>query len=259
MNQKEFAKELNSWKGELIEEIIPYYKGGDKDRGDQAFRRWKERFLRFLKIYAPLEADRLESETRHIAYAIKRGEHRLDEFMRVDGKKCLAFIDDLAYSAEKGRIIEFKEEGDVQIETVSSGISATGKQAYYVDPSRLEELRTLKSPKYDLSKLVRLCEELNTTSNDECYYSIAMLIRAILDHVPPLFGYKSFAELANNYKAGGQSFKRCMQHLENSSRRIADSHLHTQIRKNESLPNRTQVNFSSDLDMLLGEVVRVLK
>ncbi|MDX6289746.1 MAG: hypothetical protein QOH42_1545, partial [Blastocatellia bacterium] len=34
--------------------------------------------------------------------------------------------------------------------------------------------------------------------------------------------------------------------------------LHQQIRKREVIPSRTQVNFSNDLEVLLGEVIRRL-
>jgi hypothetical protein len=50
-----------------------------------------------------------------------------------------------------------------------------------------------------------------------------------------------------------------MQRLDESSRRIADQHLHCQIRKTEVLPNKTQVDFRNDIDFLLAEVARLLK
>jgi hypothetical protein len=84
-----------------------------------------------------------------------------------------------------------------------------------------------------------------------------MLTRAIIDHVPPIFGAKTFNEVASNY-SGTKSFKDSMLHLSNSARKIGDSHLHVQVRSRESLPNRTQVDFSRDLDVLLGEIVRIL-
>ena len=68
---------------------------------------------------------------------------------------------------------------------------------------------------------------------------------------------RNFGEVANNY-AATKSFRESMQHLENSARNIGDAHLHVQIRKRESLPTPTQVNFSNDLDVLLGEIVRIL-
>jgi hypothetical protein len=85
-----------------------------------------------------------------------------------------------------------------------------------------------------------------------------MLPRAILDHVPPIFGAQTFAEVSSCY-AGSKSFKASMQTLENSLRNIADQHLHCQIRPSEVLPNAKQVNFGNDLDVLLSEIVRINK
>jgi hypothetical protein len=47
-----------------------------------------------------------------------------------------------------------------------------------------------------------------------------------------------------------------MTNLDKSSRKIADSYLHTHIRNKETLPNKTQINFKYDLDVLLQEIVR---
>ena len=85
-----------------------------------------------------------------------------------------------------------------------------------------------------------------------------MLVRAITDHVPPIFEFKSFLELANNY-GGAASFKKSMKHLDQSLRNIADACLHTQIRQTESIPTAIQVNFSADLDVLISEVIRIHK
>ncbi|RKX23919.1 MAG: hypothetical protein DRP47_12150 [Candidatus Zixiibacteriota bacterium] len=127
----------------------------------------------------------------------------------------------------------------------------------YVDPYRINELRSLSCQDFDLTKLIELCEELNTCYKHRCCFAVAMLTRAIVDHIPPVFGLSTFPQVASNY--GGKSFKKSMQHLNASLRAIADSHLHSHIRRKEVLPNRTQVNFKNDLDVLLAEVVRVLK
>jgi len=137
----------------------------------------------------------------------------------------------------------------------SHGALATAPLSIFIDPSRLSDLRTLKVTGHDLTRLVRLCEELNACWQVGAYYAVIMLTRAIIDHVPPLFGCKSFAEVANNY-AGSKSFKESMNHLERGARSIADQHLHVQIRAVESLPNATQVNFSQSLDLLLAEIIR---
>lgn len=129
----------------------------------------------------------------------------------------------------------------------------------FVDLERINQLRSINSPEFNLVKLIKLCEELNKCYANECFFAVTFLTRSIMDHIPPIFKCKNFLELANQYSGNGRSFRDLMQNLENSSRKIADSHLHTQIRKKEILPNKTQVNFSSDLDVLLAEIVRILK
>lgn len=127
----------------------------------------------------------------------------------------------------------------------------------FVNQSRIKELKTIKNDDFDITKLIRFCEELNSAFSLENFLSTAMLVRAIADHIPPIFGKTSFTEVANNH--GSKSFKESMKNLDNSSRKISDAHLHTQIRKKEVLPNSNQVDFSNDLDVLLAEIYRVLK
>jgi len=147
----------------------------------------------------------------------------------------------------------------VQQNAASSGLGEVTIDAHshaIVDPQRVEQLKALRSEHFDFSKLIRLCEELNVAFATESYFAAAMLTRAVVDHVPPIFGVRTFAEVANNY-AGSKSFKASMKTLEQSSRNIADQHLHCQIRAAETIPTATQINFSNDLDVLLGEIVRL--
>ena len=127
----------------------------------------------------------------------------------------------------------------------------------FVNTERIEELKSLNSDKFDLQKLVRYCEEINICYQNEAYLAVAMLTRALIDHIPPLFGASDFQ---NAYgQNGSKSFKEHMTHLDKSLRKIADSYLHSHIRKTETLPNNTQVNFSQDIDVLLSEICRRLK
>jgi hypothetical protein len=86
---------------------------------------------------------------------------------------------------------------------------------------------------------------------------MAMLTRAIIDHVPPIFGMKNFSEVANNY-GGSSSVKKEFKNLETTARNIADLHLHSHIRRKEVLPNLTQVDVSNSLDLLLSEIISLL-
>lgn len=137
------------------------------------------------------------------------------------------------------------------------GTAASAPTTDFVSPSRIQELRAATGS-FDLTRLVRLCEELNACMANECFLAVAALTRALLDHVPPIFGVQTFGQVASNYK-GARSFKDSMQHLENSTRKIGDAHLHIHVRSAEVLPTATQVNFSNDLDVLLAEIVRVMK
>ena len=130
--------------------------------------------------------------------------------------------------------------------------------ALFVDQTRLDELKAIKSPHFDLTRLIKLCEELNVCSANKCWLAVSALTRTLIDHIPPIFDQSHFSGVANNY-GGGKSFMKSMQHLEKSLKPIADRNLHQQIRKTETLPNRTQLNFSTDLDVLLEKIVEILK
>ena len=160
---------------------------------------------------------------------------------------------------EKTNNLVEKLEQELRLEIIKDGESpeTTFRDQQYIEKSRLQELKNISAVKFDLSRLISILEELNTCYKSHCYISVIMLTRALLDHVPPVLSCKNFSEVANNYR-GSKSFKESMKHLENSSRKIADQYLHTQIRQKESLPNKTQVNFSNDIDVLLSEIGRVL-
>lgn len=127
---------------------------------------------------------------------------------------------------------------------------------YFIDINRIKELESITNQNFDLSRLIELCREINIAYQNECFMAIAMITRTVMNHVPPIFGFKNFTEVASNYK--GKSIKISLQNIDKSLRNIADTHLHSQIKKHEILPNFTQVNFKAELDVLIGEIIREL-
>lgn len=130
------------------------------------------------------------------------------------------------------RIVEILQICRQELEIMSaqsspSSIASLVKAFGYVSETRIQELKAIKSRRVDLTKLIRLCEEINITHANSLNLATAILLRAILDHIPP-YPEASFKEVASGY--GGKSFKDTMQHLDNGARKIADSHLHVQIR-----------------------------
>jgi hypothetical protein len=162
---------------------------------------------------------------------------------RVDGA-----LRDLAIGMVNGKVVQGVTPASLPLLAVNP--------TSYVDPGRISALASITSPDFDLRKLVRLCEELNASWTIGNYFAVAALLRAVMDHVPPIFSVRSFDQVIAQH--GGRSFKDQMTYLESSSRKIADSSLHGQIRKSESLPTPVQVNFAPSLDVLLGEVVAKL-
>lgn len=159
---------------------------------------------------------------------------------------------------ENGHLIyDEQKHTDFIVNQINSDSKKLGEGSIYVDPQRIQDLELIENSDFDLSKLIQKCKELNIAYSTESYFSVGMLTRSIIDHVPPIFGKRNFSDVAGGY--GTRSFKDSMNHLDKSSRKIADSLLHTQIRKKEVLPSKTQVNFSSDLDVLLAEIIRILK
>jgi hypothetical protein len=128
----------------------------------------------------------------------------------------------------------------------------------FVNPLRIDALKALPKGELDPKRLIRLLEELNHAHASESHMATAMLVRAITDHIPPVFSFKNFTEFANNY-SGYKSFKEQMLQLQNSLRHVANGYLHNPIRSSEDLPTGQQVDFRSPLDSLLSEVIRVLQ
>ncbi|WEZ83431.1 hypothetical protein P6U16_00610 [Rhizobium sp. 32-5/1] len=127
----------------------------------------------------------------------------------------------------------------------------------FVDSARMAELRAVSGSQFDLTRLVRMCEEINSAWGAGNLISVAMLSRAIVDHVPPIFGHANFLQVAS--QASSRSIKGSFEHIQTGLRHIADGVLHTHIRRREALPTVTQVDFRQSLDVLLSEVVRTLR
>ncbi|MBL7851614.1 MAG: hypothetical protein JNN04_11985 [Cyclobacteriaceae bacterium] len=126
----------------------------------------------------------------------------------------------------------------------------------FINESRIAALENLSNDRFDISKLIRLCDELNVCYGNDCHYAMLALVRTLIDHVPPIFGKTTFAQVTTD--CGSRNFKRAMAHLDNTSRTIANEAMHSPISEKEILVNEQTVNFSQDIDYLLTEIVHTL-
>ncbi len=106
----------------------------------------------------------------------------------------------------------------------------------YISNDKLAALRALKNTKYDLKKLIRVCEEINFNYEKNNFFAVGILVRVILDHVPPIFGFTHFKEVASNY-GGTASFSKNAEHLEKFSRDVSNLYLHTVISDKDQSAN----------------------
>jgi hypothetical protein len=129
----------------------------------------------------------------------------------------------------------------------------TGATEVFVEPSVIGHLRQCPARRFDLSKVVRYCEELNSSYALGNYLASTLLIRSLLNHVPPLFGHATFQQVVSQ---SSRSIKELLRPLEEVSRDVADHHTHSTIRHKESLPTKSQVEpFKANLEVLLHEVI----
>jgi hypothetical protein len=71
----------------------------------------------------------------------------------------------------------------------------------YVDAHVIAAIKAQQgADQFDRSKLLRLIGELNDNYARGNGYAVHALLRAILDHIPPLLGCASFTAAVNNYK-----------------------------------------------------------
>tara|TARA_R110000787_G_scaffold86198_1_gene183778 strand:- start:694 stop:1647 length:954 start_codon:yes stop_codon:yes gene_type:complete len=127
----------------------------------------------------------------------------------------------------------------------------------YINQARIKGLENLESSDFDFVRLIQICKEINANANNGNYFALGALIRMLLDHIPPIFGFNTFKEVSVNCQLG-KSVSASLRNLENSSRKISDGLLHQKIRRRETLPTLNQVNFSPDIDVLLAEIIRLV-
>jgi hypothetical protein len=127
----------------------------------------------------------------------------------------------------------------------------------FISSERIKELESLNSSKFELKKLIALCNELNICHKDACWYAVIALTRTILNYVPPIFGQPNFESVVANHN--GKSLKPVLEELHKVSKNIADHHLHEPAKQNEALLTEQQVNFGHELDVLLQEISKKLK
>ncbi|WP_329167202.1 hypothetical protein OHB49_43980 (plasmid) [Streptomyces sp. NBC_01717] len=101
----------------------------------------------------------------------------------------------------------------------------------------------------NVNKLLQLLLELDDAYEDDHPYSCHALLRAVIDHVPPILGHKSFEAAANNYPWSRTDKKYMARLLEFKTQ--ADDVLHRQIRASADVITMHDLPQAAALNALL--------
>ena len=125
--------------------------------------------------------------------------------------------------------------------------------AAFLNTDLLIRLKTVQGARLDIRKLVKMCEELNDAYARGNFISSALLLRAIMNHVPPVFGATTFCEVVAH---AGRSVKAILTRLNEEARPIADLHTHFLMRATEHLPTKNQLEpYKAGFEVLMQEVL----
>jgi hypothetical protein len=132
-------------------------------------------------------------------------------------------------------------------------VTNASKNAAFLNYTVLNDLKKLENQHFDTSKLCKMCEELNDAYARGNYISSALLLRAIINHIPPTFGFKTFSQVVAH---SGRSIKAILSRLEDDARPIADLHTHILIRQKEQLPTKNQLEpHKAGFEVLIQEII----
>ncbi|GAB3159749.1 hypothetical protein GCM10027290_65100 [Micromonospora sonneratiae] len=136
-------------------------------------------------------------------------------------------------------------------------VEVTPATRTYLNPKVLDQLRDIECAVWDSSKLIALVDELDTCVRTGCVFAAHAVLRALLDHVLPLFGQKTFAGVVSSHP-WGKTDGRYLNRL-SSFRNQGDDALHRQISKRPDLLMIDDLPEGAAVNTLLQACVTQLK
>lgn len=147
--------------------------------------------------------------------------------------------------------------GDIEADLDNLPAPSDSTPQYGLLPSSLiERLNQVHSNTFDVTKLKGYCKEINSTFYHGNFVACLLLMRTVLNHVPPIFGHDTFSQVLSQC---GRSVRDNFEHLDNGLRKLADLYAHQPIRSKEQYPTRGQVEpFRPQFELLIQEVLNRL-
>lgn len=213
-----------------------------KEPGHKNSKDWLAGVAAVLKSNRKSSYKRFSNLSQHIypSVSLKTRKHAAEQ---ID-----VFLRQIIAEYKAGVAVNQNSQGVLLVSpsTVSGGKDSS--EETYVNRDILEGFKEKRSG-FDYEKLTTLIEELNFNYESKKTYSSCMILRAILDHIPPLLAKREFAEVVNNYSWGGEksSRQKAVKELLRF-RNVPDDVLHGQITNRNDvidisyLPDKFSVN-----------------
>lgn len=140
------------------------------------------------------------------------------------------------------------------VELIKTHTGQDPEKTDYIPNETLAQLENIQSDKFDLSKLIQLCKELNIAWKTNSHYLTIFAVRAIVDHVPPIFGFNTFKEVCNNFgpPTKYKSFKSVTSRLKDVGKEVGNIAIHDPIKKTVPVISSQEVDFRIELITLLN-------
>lgn len=146
---------------------------------------------------------------------------------------------------------------DILSVALNPGTEDPGLSEYFISQSLIDRLEGIADSDLNADKLCGYCRELNSSYYHGNIVACLLLIRTIMNHIPPLFGQNSFEQVAANVP---RSQKEMFSHLQSGVRKLADMYAHQPIRRHDEYPTQAQIDpYKPQVEVLLQELLCRLK
>ncbi|MGW2851494.1 hypothetical protein ACWDAZ_05465 [Streptomyces sp. NPDC001215] len=148
-------------------------------------------------------------------------------------------------------------EAETAPEALPPTVTPVAEPKLYVNAGLRDELAAKQGKtKLSVDKLLQLLHELDDNYADGHAYSCHALLRAVIDHVPPILGHKSFEAAVNNH-TWSRTDKKYMTRLLDFKTQ-ADDVLHRQIRASADVITMHDLPQAAALNALLRVCIDIL-
>lgn len=130
----------------------------------------------------------------------------------------------------------------------------------YVALGLLNDLETAAAnTKWEVHKLIALCRELNDNYMAGNPYSSSAMVRAVLDHIPPVFGHRDFKQVAAQYPFAVQQTDKAHAQRLTAFKEVAHDVMHRPISATVPTLSMGDLPEPVRLNAMLQELLTVLR